>query len=46
MTHDNTENIGQGMPDGLQQTIMPQSGDSQTCLFCMTDVGTVSLIKS
>ena len=46
MTHDNTENIGQGMPDGLQQTIMPQSGDSQTCLFCMTDVGTVSLNKS
>ena len=46
MTHDNTENIGQGMPDGLQQTIMPQSGDSQTCLFCMTDVGTISLNKS
>ena len=42
MAHDNTENIGQGMPDGLQQTIMPQSGDSQTCLFCMTDMGTVS----
>ena len=42
MTNDNTENIGQGMPDGLQQTIMPQSDDSQTCLFCMTDLGTVS----
>jgi hypothetical protein len=46
MTHVNTENLDQGMPDGLQQTIMPQSGDNQTCLFCMTDVRTLSLNKS
>ena len=46
MTHDNTENIGPSMPDGLQQTIMPQSGDCQTCLFCKTDVGTISPNKS
>ena len=44
MTHDNTENIGQGMPDeGLQHTIMPQSADKQTCLFCMMELGRASV---